>query len=179
MKVKISALNQKDKFVYGNKEAIILEKMYDGVLCMVLEETLKCEFDLDNQNDFNKSTLKEKLNQIYLPCWTMCGADVNDFMEMEVDLISGIESESYGNCKCYIAPITYEQYRKYKKIIPYCNNWEWTATAYSTKRKGLTSCVFCISNIGTLSWYYAVNDIGVRPLFKLKLNTEVEVNPFL
>lgn len=175
MKVEISALNQKDKFVYGNKEAIVLEKMNDGVLCMVLEETLKCEFDLENQNDFNKSTLKEKLNQIYLPCWTMEGADVNDFVEMEVDLISAIESDSYGKCKCYLAPITCEQYRKYKKVIPNNESWEWTATAYSTKLKGFTGSVCCISNMGTLGCYLAEYDCSIRPLFKLKKDTEVEV----
>lgn len=175
MKAKLYQIKQGDKFIYGNKEAIMLKYKKEGVLCMLLEEIPKCEFDLDNQNDFSKSTLKEKLNSIYFPYWTMCGANVDDFVEMEVDLTSGMDIDSYGKCNCYLAPITCEQYRRYRNMIPNSSNWEWTATAYSTKLKDFTGAVCCISNIGTLSYSLAIYDMGVRPLFKLKNDTEVEV----
>lgn len=37
MEIKAKELNQGDKFEYGEKSAIVLDKMGDGVLCMVVD----------------------------------------------------------------------------------------------------------------------------------------------
>ena len=37
MEIKAKELNQGDKFEYGAKSAIVLDKMGDGVLCMVVD----------------------------------------------------------------------------------------------------------------------------------------------
>ena len=57
-KVEIKMLNPGNKFVYGNKESIVLDNMEDGVLCMVMDESYKCDFDRDNHNNFAESTLR-------------------------------------------------------------------------------------------------------------------------
>lgn len=159
------------------KSAIVLDKMDDGILCMVVDEIYQCEFDKDNNNDFASSTLKIKLNTSYLEQWIDEGANIDDFVEMEVDLTADDGLDDYGTCTTYLAPRTCDQHRKYRKLIPNNNHWEWTATPYSIESKGENLPARIVSSDGIV---YECNtscaSVSVRPLFKLKPDTEVEVD---
>ncbi len=176
-KCEIKNLNPGDRFGYGMKSAIVLDKMDDGILCMVVDEIYQCEFDKDNNNDFASSTLKTKLNTSYLEQWIDEGANIDDFVEMEVDLTADDGLDDYGTCTTYLAPRTCDQHRKYRKLIPNNNHWEWTATPYSIESKGENLPARIVSSDGIV---YECNtscaSVSVRPLFKLKPNTEVEVD---
>ena len=176
-KCEIKNLNPCDRFGYGMKSAIVLDKMDDGILCMVVDEIYQCEFDKDNNNDFASSTLKIKLNTSYLEQWIDEGANIDDFVEMEVDLTADDGLDDYGTCTTYLAPRTCDQHRKYRKLIPNNNHWEWTATPYSIESKGENLPARIVSSDGIV---YECNtscaSVSVRPLFKLKPDTEVEVD---
>lgn len=176
-KCEIKNLNPGDRFGYGMKSAIVLDKMDDGILCMVVDEIYQCEFDKDNNNDFASSTLKTKLNTSYLEQWIDEGANIDDFVEMEVDLTADDGLDDYGTCTTYLAPRTCDQHRKYRKLIPNNNHWEWTATPYSIESKGENLPARIVSSDGIV---YECNtscaSVSVRPLFKLKPDTEVEVD---
>lgn len=176
-KCEIKNLNPGDRFGYGMKSAIVLDKMDDGILCMVVDEIYQCEFDKDNNNDFASSTLKIKLNTSYLEQWIDEGANIDDFVEMEVDLTADDGLDDYGTCTTYLAPRTCDQHRKYRKLIPNNNHWEWTATPYSIESKGENLPARIVSSDGIV---YECNtscaSVSVRPLFKLKPDTEVEVD---
>lgn len=176
-KCEIKNLNPGDRFGYGMKSAIVLDKMDDGILCMVVDEIYQCEFDKDNNNNFAASTLKTKLNTSYLEQWIDEGANIDDFVEMEVDLTADDGLDDYGTCKCYLAPRTCDQHRKHRKLIPNNNHWEWTATPYSIESKGENLPARIVSSDGIV---YECNtscaSVSVRPLFKLKPDTEVEVD---
>lgn len=176
-KCEIKNLNPGDRFGYGMKSAIVLDKMDDGILCMVVDEIYQCEFDKDNNNDFASSTLKTKFNTSYLEQWIDEGANIDDFVEMEVDLTADDGLDDYGTCTTYLAPRTCDQHRKYRKLIPNNNHWEWTATPYSIESKGENLPARIVSSDGIV---YECNtscaSVSVRPLFKLKPNTEVEVD---
>ena len=176
-KCEIKNLNPGDRFGYGMKSAIVLDKMDDGILCMVVDEIYQCEFDKDYNNDFASSTLKTKLNTSYLEQWIDEGANIDDFVEMEVDLTADDGLDDYGTCTTYLAPRTCDQHRKYRKLIPNNNHWEWTATPYSIESKGENLPARIVSSDGIV---YECNtscaSVSVRPLFKLKPNTEVEVD---
>lgn len=176
-KCEIKNLNPGDRFGYGMKSAIVLDKMDDGILCMVVDEIYQCEFDKDNNNDFALSTLKIKLNISYLEQWIDEGANIDDFVEMEVDLTADDGLDDYGTCTTYLAPRTCDQHRKYRKLIPNNNHWEWTATPYSIESKGENLPARIVSSDGIV---YECNtscaSVSVRPLFKLKPDTEVEVD---
>lgn len=176
-KCEIKNLNPGDRFGYGMKSAIVLDKMDDGILCMVVDEIYQCEFDKDNNNDFASSTLKIKLNISYLEQWIDEGANIDDFVEMEVDLTADDGLDDYGTCTTYLAPRTCDQHRKYRKLIPNNNHWEWTATPYSIESKGENLPARIVSSDGIV---YECNtscaSVSVRPLFKLKPDTEVEVD---
>lgn len=175
MKIKVKELNPGDRFGYGMKSAIVLDKMDDGVLCMVVDENYQSEFDRNNNNNFAESTLRRELDSDYAQQWLNEGANFRDFEAMEVDLTADDGLDDYGTCTCFFAPRTCDQHRKYRKLIPNCDNWEWTATPWSTKSNGDACAVRCVCADGSLNDGIAYIMSLVRPLFKLKPDTEVEV----
>ena len=174
-KCAIKNLNPGDRFGYGMKSAIVLDKMDNGVLCMVVDENYQCRFDKNRSNNFAESTLRTELNAHYMRQWIDEGANSRDFVEMEVDLTADDGIDDYGTCTCFFAPRTCDQHRKYRKLIPNCDDWEFTATPYSVKSNGGFCYVRGVradgsrnaDNAGVASW--------VRPLSKLKPDAEVEV----
>lgn len=171
MKKEIKSLNPGSTFTYGNKQCLVLEHMDDGVLSMVLDP---CKHIFDKScNDFSKSNLKQYLNNDYLQRWLNVGANIDDFAMMTVDLTTDDGLDDYGTCDCLIAPRTCDQHRKYRKLIPHPDAWEWTSTAYSTESNGNSSGVRGVHASGSLGSSYADYSTSVRPLFKLYNNTTV------
>ena len=163
----IKDYHQGERFVYGKKNCMVLEHMDDGTLCMVLDEDFESKFG--GTNNFAKSELREKLNGEYLDEWVKDGADRASFVLMQVDLTADDGMKDYGTCECFLAPRTCDQHRKYRYLIPNPKkDWEWTATAYSTKSNGYSYYVRQVNTTGTLNMNNNASiAYGVRPLFKL------------
>lgn len=164
---------QGERFVYGKKNCMVLEHMDDGTLCMVLDEDFKSAFG--ENNNFIESKLRKKLNGEYLDEFVKNGANRESFVLMQVDLTANDGLKDYGTCKCFLAPRTCDQHRKYRYLIPNPKeDLEWTATAYSTKANGYSLTAYQVTGAGGLSINYSVNvAYGVRPLFKLNPNTVI------
>ena len=161
---------QGERFVYGKKNCMVLEHMDDGTLCMVLDEVFESKFG--ESNNFAESELRKKLNGEYLDEWVKDGADRASFVLMQVDLTANDGLKDYGTCECFLAPRTCDQHRKYRYLIPNPKgNWEWTATAYSTKANGYSLTAYQVTSAGALSIIYfsygVYSAYGVRPLFIL------------
>ena len=162
----IKDYHQGERFVYGKKNCMVLEHMDDGTLCMVLDEDFESKFG--ETNNFAESELRKKLNVEYLDEWVKDGADRASFVLMQVDLTANDGLKNYGICECLLAPRTCDQHRKYRYLIPNPKgNWEWTATAYSTKENGYFNLAYQATTTGALSSSNANSASGVRPLFKL------------
>lgn len=87
---------------------------------------------------------------------------------MQVDLTANDGLKDYGACKCFLAPRTCDQHRKYRCLIPNPKrSWEWTVTANSTKNNGYSNSVHRVSVEGSLDSGYDRSAYMVRPLFKL------------
>lgn len=143
---------QGEHFVYGRKNCMVLEHMDDGTLCMVLDEDFKSAFG--ETNNFAESELRKKLNEEYLDEWVKCGAVKEDFVLMEVDLTANDGLKDYDACECFLALRTCDQHRKYRYLIPNPkNDWEWTATAYSTKNNGCSYIAYQVTGAGDLNGY--------------------------
>lgn len=170
----IKDYHQGERFIYGKKNCMVLEHMDDGTLCMVLDEAFESKFG--ETNNFAESELRKKLNVEYLDEWVKDGADRASFVIMQVDLTANDGLKNYGICECLLAPRTCDQHRKYRYLIPNPKgNWEWTATAYSTKANGYSLTAYQVTGAGGLSINYSVNNAyGVRPLFKLNSESLVE-----
>ena len=157
---------QGERFVYGKKNCMVLEHMDDGTLCMVLDEDFESKFG--ETNNFAESELRKKLNGEYLDEWVKFGAVKEDFVEMEVDLTANDGLDDYGKCRCFLAPRTCEQHRKYRKLIPNLDELEWTVTAYSTESNGFFGIACLVTALGALDYdSYVGGAYGVRPLFIL------------
>ena len=165
---------QGERFIYGKKNCMVLEHMDDGTLCMVLDEDFESKFG--ETNNFSESELRKKLNVEYLDEWVKDGADRASFVIMQVDLTANDGLKDYGTCECFLAPRTCGQHRKYRYLIPNPKgNWEWTATAYSTKNNGCSYIAHQVTSIGGLGYTANVyGAFGVRPLFKLNPESLVE-----
>lgn len=173
IKRRVKGLLVGEKFVYGKKNCLALEHMDDGTLCMVLDEDFKSAFG--ENNNFAESELRKELNIEYLNEWVDGGARRKNFVSMVVNLTANDGLKDYGTCECFLAPRTCDQHRKYRYLIPNPkNDWEWTATAYSTKNNGCSYIAYQVTSIGGLSYTVNVNGAyGVRPLFKLNPNTVI------
>lgn len=165
---------QGERFVYGKKNCMVLEHMDDGTLCMVLDEDFESKFG--ETNNFSESELRKKLNGEYLDEWVKDGADRASFVLMQVDLTANDGLKDYGTCECLLAPRTCDQHRKYRYLIPNPKgNWEWTATAYSTKDNNCSFRTYLVAATGSLGYSVYVDiAFGVRPLFKLNPESLVE-----
>ena len=162
----IKEYHQGERFIYGKKNCMVLEHMDDGTLCMVLDEDFKSEFG--KTNNFAESELRKKLNEEYIDEWVKCGAVKEDFVLMEVDLTANDGPKDYDACECFLALRTCDQHRKYRYLIPNPKeDWEWTATAYSTKENGHPDVAYQVAASGSLYSDVVYNAYGVRPLFKL------------
>ena len=170
----IKEYHQGERFIYGKKNCMVLEHMDDGTLCMVLDEAFESKFG--ETNNFAESELRKKLNVEYLDEWVKDGADRASFVLMQVDLTANDGLKDYGTCECLLAPRTCDQHRKYRYLIPNPKgNWEWTATAYSTKDNNCSFRTYLVAATGSLGYSVYVDiAFGVRPLFKLNPESLVE-----
>lgn len=164
MTKKIADLKPGTRFTYGKKNCMVLDHLEQGTLCMVLD-SVKSIFG--DKNNYAESELREDLNETYLDSWLNDGAFITDFVEMEVDLTANDGLDDYGKCRCFLAPRTCEQHRKYRKLIPNPDEPEWTVTAYSTKNNGYSNVVCRVSVAGSLDSGYVRSAYAVRPLFIL------------
>lgn len=165
MTKKIADLKPGTRFTYGKKNCMVLDHLEQGTLCMVMDR-VKCKFG--HNNNYAESELKEYLNEWYLDDWLNDGACFTDFVEMEVDLTADDGLDDYGKCRCFLAPRTCEQHRKYRKLIPNPDGLEWTVTAYSTESNGFSSVAYRVTPTGALtSGTSGGGAYGVRPLFIL------------
>lgn len=171
----IKDYHQGEHFVYGKKNCVVLEHMDDGTLCMVLDEGFKSAFG--ETNNFAESELRKKLNGEYLDEWVKDGANRKSFVLMQVDLTANDGLKDYSTCECFLAPRTCDQHRKYRYLIPSPKiDWEWEATAYSTKENGYSNFAYRVSVAGSLGFNgygYVGGAYGVRPLFKLNPDTVI------
>ena len=165
MTKKIADLKPGTRFTYGKHNCMVLDHLEQGTLCMVMDR-VKCKFG--QNNNYAESELKEYLNEWYLDDWLNDGACFTDFVEMEVDLTADDGLDDYGKCRCFLAPRTCEQHRKYRKLIPNPDGLEWTVTAYSTESNGFFGIACLVTALGVLDYDSYVGDAyGVRPLFIL------------
>lgn len=112
---------------YHGEPCIVLEHRKDGTLLMVLEQI---EHTFGSDNNFAKSDLREHLNGAYMD--TLTQGNHGEILKRAIDLTAVNGSKQYGIDTCCIAPLTFDEYRKYHDIIPKPEKWEWSVTPWST-----------------------------------------------
>lgn len=154
---------------YHGEPCIVLEHRKDGTLLMVLEQI---EHTFGSDNDFAKSDLREHLNGAYMD--TLTQGNHGEILKRAIDLTAVNGSKQYGIDTCCIAPLTFDEYRKYHDIIPRPEKWEWSVTPWSTPYTGDTGDAYCVDTDGNGDGNSCSSTYGSRPAFLLPSNYVVE-----
>ena len=162
---------------YHGEPCIVLEHRKDGTLLMVLEQI---EHTFGSDNDFAKSDLREHLNGAYMD--TLTQGNHGEILKRAIDLTAVNGSKQYGIDTCCIAPLTFDEYRKYHDIIPKPEKWEWSVTPWSTPCVNEddtwvmdgTYRACCLGASGNVDYDGCSSANGSRPAFLLPSNYVVE-----
>lgn len=166
--MKIKDVKIGSKFEFGKIEFVKLDNAYGGCLCLATNILFKNRFDEDSGNNWEISTLREKLMKVigdYI--------DTSALVPFDRDLTTDDGLTDYGHCTDTISLLTCDEYRKYRKLIPNCGDWNWTITADNVTYSDNVRGVYSDGSLDHDDAYYGRR--GVRPLCVLKPDTIVEV----
>lgn len=158
---KFRGLKIGDTFELAELTWKILDRTDKGIVC--LAERIKDSFNFGLNNDWKESSLRKYLNKdFYENLVNEIGED--HVVTFERDLISLDGQKEYGKCEDKVSIISFDEYRKYRELIPNAEYWWWTLTPDSTKCNGDTSWIRIVSPSGNVSNDDFDRSCGVRPL---------------
>lgn len=169
------------EFKFGSLPCIVLEAFENDTVLVLSKEAIGDKaFDAENCNNFNKSSLRRVLKDVFLEILEEDGADLDSMLDFTIDLTSDDGLKDYGESTNRVALLTCDMYRKYRNIISNLDNWWWLATAYSTESNGCAHGARLVDADGRLDNSLAYNGyIGVRPAFLLKSSIFESCHPDL
>lgn len=183
-KLRVSELSAGGVFNYAGHKWVKLDNIYNGSLVLSYDVIFDAEFDEDS-NNWMRSSLRARLNknicdQIVIRADRPVGVQSRtemyipriDLIQFERDLTTDDGMTDYGTCNDYVSLLTCDEYRRYRKIIPKCDMWWYTITAYSAVYS--RSVRFVLSDGSLLSLNACNDNLGVRPLCVLKSDVLVE-----
>lgn len=154
------------RFTYRGIEFVALGEEQGGVLAVVAKRLEnEMPFDEENSNDWRSSTLRKYLNGEYLENFNK-----GDLLPFISDLTSDDGMTDYGTSEDYIALLSDNLYRKYRKVMPKYDTWIWTITPWSCL-PGTAYGERSVGTSGALSSYIAHYASGVAPacIFNLSI----------
>lgn len=157
----LTVLRIGEKFTFKGFEWICLDKDEDGIFAMVTNFWQTLPFDVDNHNNWEKSSLRRVLNSEF--------ADIvgkENLIKVESDLIADNGDKAYGKTTDYVTILSCDQYRKYRGIVPkFEDDYMWTLTPWS-RFSGRGHVVRFVSPAGCVDSSTAINSTGVAPACK-------------
>lgn len=148
----------------------------NGVKCLVLDEidgnpfVIALETDLEspfgNSNNYKKSDLRKGAE-----AWLKkTGIKA---IPRDVDLTAMDGYKGYGSLNTAVAPLTFDEYRKYNHILtPHIKNWFWLVTPWGSPEKDnwASNYVCYVHDDGSASNNYYDYGAGLAPAFILDKN---------
>lgn len=157
---------------FHNEPCLVLEHRQNGTLLMTCNQI---EAKFGGSNNYAKSALAKHLNSTFLEALTENHAD--EVLLREVDLTAVNGSTEYGLLMCKVAPLTIDEYRRLRDIIPLPESWEWFATPWSTPAVNEDDTwVAGLSTSGNVGGFSYGNAYGSRPAFLIPSDYAVEVD---
>lgn len=157
---------------FHNEPCLVLEHRQNGTLLMTCNQI---EAKFGGSNNYAKSALAKHLNSTFLEALTE--NHVDEVLLRKVDLTAVNGSTEYGSVVCRVAPLTLDEYRRLRGIIPLPESWEWFATPWSTP--AVNEDDTWVAGLGTVgsvdgsSFYWSD---GSRPAFLIPSDYAVEVD---
>lgn len=150
-----------DHFYYRDREFICLEAEETILFAITANCIGEHSFDGNDRNDWRISTLNSWLNGEFLSE----NFDKKDLISREIDLTADNGDTAYGVTSSYLAPLTVDEYRKYRDIVPLFNEGMWTVTPWhcGTPYASDASYVRFVASSGVLSDCDANSARGLVP----------------
>lgn len=114
-------------------------------------------YDEDGSNDWRKSSLRKYLNEEFVKNF-----DKGDLLPFVSDLTSDDGMTDYGTSEDFVALLSDNLYRKYRKFMPKYDTWVWTITPWSCL-PGYAYTERYVHTSGALGSNYAFYGYGVAP----------------
>lgn len=175
--MQLKEIKRGDTFLHCGIEWIALEH-YDSNHTLVLSKGIigHMPFDVNNCNNWAKSSLREYLNGAFFE--EICSENSAlklGFVPFVTDLTSDDGLKDYETSINIMSLLTCDLYRKHRDILEPIDEWWWSATPYSTLADR-TFGVRIVYTDGALYTGNAYNKLGgVRPV--CCLNSETEISP--
>ena len=157
---------------FHNEPCLVLEHRQNGTLLMTCNQI---EAKFGGSNNYAKSALAKHLNSTFLEALTE--NHVDEVLLRKVDLTAVNGSTEYGSVVCRVAPLTLDEYRRLRGIIPLPESWEWFATPWSTPavNEDDTWVAGLLTSGGVDGGSYSNSDSS-RPAFLIPSDYAVEVD---
>lgn len=157
---------------FHNEPCLVLEHRQNGTLLMTCNQI---EVKFGGSNNYAKSALAKHLNSTFLEALTE--SHVDEVLLRKVDLTAVNGSTEYGSVVCKIAPLTLDEYRRLRDLIPLPESWEWFATPWSTPAVNEDDTwVAGLNTSGNVGNGGYSNSYGSRPAFLIPSDYAVEVD---
>ena len=150
-------LNIGEHFIYNGIEFICLDIIDGNYLAMTAKPWAEIPFDVDNHNDWRKSSLRRVLNSEFLDL-----LDRDHLIKQTSDLIADNGDRAYGTSEDYVTILSCDQYRKYRDLVPLFDEWMWTLTPW-TCNTSYSNIVRHVNTTGNVYYNNATNSSGVAP----------------
>lgn len=156
---------------YHGEPCLVLEHRKDGTMLLHLDQMTHA---FGSSNNFAASSLRAHLNGPYLASLTDGNPD--EIITRTVDLTALNGSKEYGSCECKVAPLTIDELRKYRDILPIPERFEWSVTPWSTPAVNEDDTwVMGLGSGGYVGDVVCNVSDGSRPAFLIPSNLPVEV----
>lgn len=146
-----------EHFTYEGIEWICLDIVGGNYLAITAEVWQELPFDVDNHNNWKESSLRRQLNNEFLD-----KLNKKHLIIQTSNLIADNGDRRYGTCEDYITILSYDQYRKYRDLVPHYSEWMWTLTPWNCY-SGTGGYVRYIHPTGNIDHHIAYNSHGVAP----------------
>ena len=150
-------LNIGEHFIYNGIEFICLDIIDGNYLAMTAKPWAEIPFDVDNHNDWRKSSLRRVLNSEFLDL-----LDRDHLIKQTSDLIADNGDRAYGTSEDYVTILSCDQYRKYRDLVPLFDEWMWTLTPWTCNTSN-SDYVRIVNPTGNVYGSYANHSYGVAP----------------
>lgn len=172
MKTAVSNVAPGQVVKFHGEPCIVLEHRTAGTL-LVTAAQIKSSFG--STNNFASSSFREHLNGAFADALTEGHAD--ELITREVDLTALNGSKEYGSCECKVAPLTFDEIRRFHGLLPKPESWEWSATPWSTPFVDEdSSWVAGLNTNGNVGSSYCTHSRGSRPAFLIPSQYAVEAD---
>lgn len=170
-KVMLSSLQPGDTFKIGDWDFLVL-KQEDNSTRVISKNLLieDVEFDSDSR-DYNKSDLKEKIEEEILPVIVREMGEDN-IIEHTASLVSVDNQKEFDDVVCKVRPLTFDEAREFNNLLVNKDlpDWWWTITPWSTEEREWKHSIAVVSPRGRINNNGCNYDYGVRPFCILKSN---------